>query len=229
MGFSLKKALKLRFDPKTAIKAKTTLLTPSKSLTLDNIFQKLDPLLDTIDPLHNQVQIWTTGQKTTAGQSPYFQKIAPQIVNMFFPGVGSAVASVSAFNEGDQKAGIQNAAGAVVGYMGNNGQMFNGYGQMIGKVVGIGSMAYGYMSASGDLKATFEDPTTKGVQVQPIYESGSYQNPFALAAHYNTPGTNEAANAAINAAAEQAAKNRALIIGAVILAGLYVAGAFGGK
>lgn len=225
MGFSLKKAIKLRFDPKTAAEMKLELLKPSEKPTLDNLFKKLDPFLDTIDPMHDAVQKWTTGQSTTEGQSPYFQKIAPTIVNFFFPGAGSAVAAVSAGFEGDTKGAITNAAGATVGYFGTGGSVMGVSGQTVGRVASIAGTAYalnqmnntagyGFFTASGDLIAT---PNSESAMSTPIYESGSYSNPYALAAHFNSPGTNEAANAAIIDAQAKAQQNQSLMIGAALL------------
>lgn len=227
MGFGskLKKALKKSFktltNPSKMHKLKKDLLTPSSKPTLNNLFKKLDPVLDTLDPMHNVVQEYTTGSATTAGQSPYFQKIAPTIVNMFFPGAGSAAAAVSSAAEGNGRAALMNAAGAVVGYAGNTGTIMGVSGQTLGKVVSIGATAYGLMNAQGEVHTVFSDPAKQGKQMTPIYQSGTYSNPFALAANYNTPGTNEAANAAILQAQDTADKNRALVIGALVLGAIF--------
>lgn len=68
---------------------------------LGGVFNFLDPILDTVDPMHNQVQTWTTGSKTTKGQSPYFEAIAPIILDAFLPGVGSAVGAVDKGSNGN--------------------------------------------------------------------------------------------------------------------------------
>lgn len=108
---AVKNSAKVLTNPKKMHEIKKDLFTPSKKLTLDNVFKKLDPALDAISPAHNVVQEYTTGSATTAGQSPYFQKIAPIIVDVFLPGVGSAAAAVDA-------ASNKNYAGAVV-YLGS--------------------------------------------------------------------------------------------------------------
>ncbi len=74
---------------------------------LDWFFHAVDPVLDTVDPMHNKVQTWTTGSKTTDGQSPYFQAIAPLIVDAFLPGVGSAIGAADGASTGNwTKAGL---------------------------------------------------------------------------------------------------------------------------
>lgn len=74
---------------------------------LDWFFDKVDPILDKVDPMHNRVQTWTTGEKTTEGQSPYFQTIAPMIVDAFLPGVGSAIGAADGVSTGNWgKAGL---------------------------------------------------------------------------------------------------------------------------
>lgn len=82
---------------------------------LDGFFQFVDPILDTLDPMHNKVQTWTTGSSTTDGQSPYFQTIAPMIVDAFLPGVGSAISAADGASTGNwTKAGL-GALGAYAG------------------------------------------------------------------------------------------------------------------
>lgn len=92
---------------------------------LGEVFNFLDPLIDSIDPLHNEVQTWTTGHSDTAGQSPYFQTIMPAILNAFFPGVGSAVSAVDSGSKGDWGGAATNAVGA---YLGGTGGIDTGYG-----------------------------------------------------------------------------------------------------
>ncbi len=83
---------------------------------LGGVFNFLDPILDTVDPMHNQVQTWTTGSKTTKGQSPYFEAIAPMIIDAFLPGVGSAIGGVD-------KASTGNYAGAALSALGAYGSL----------------------------------------------------------------------------------------------------------
>ena len=88
---------------------------------LGGIFDFLDPVLDTIDPMHNKVQEWTTGSKTTKGQSPYFETIAPIIVDAFLPGWGSALGAADGVSTGNwTKAGLS-ALGSVAGFGGFSG------------------------------------------------------------------------------------------------------------
>lgn len=92
---------------------------------LGSIFSSIDPILDKIDPMHNKVQKWTTGSKDTEGQMPYFQKIAPMILNYFLPGVGSAVSAVDSASLGNTTGAIANAVGS---YLGATGGIDTGYG-----------------------------------------------------------------------------------------------------
>ena len=92
---------------------------------LSEVFNVLDPLIDSIDPLHNEVQTWITGHSDTAGQSPYFQTIMPAILNTFFPGVGSAVSAVDSGTKGDWSGAATNA---LASYFGASGGIDTGYG-----------------------------------------------------------------------------------------------------
>jgi len=78
---------------------------------LGGVFKFLDPILDTLDPLHNPIQKATTGESTTEGQMPYFQKIAPMILDAFLPGVGSIVGGVDSATRLDGKGLLGNIAG----------------------------------------------------------------------------------------------------------------------
>ena len=86
--------------------------TPGNWGVLGQVFDFIDPILDTIDPLHNPVQKATTGKSDTAGQRPYFEKIAPMIVDAFLPGIGTAMSGVNAASKGDM-AGL---AAAIASY-----------------------------------------------------------------------------------------------------------------
>lgn len=83
---------------------------------LGSVFNFLDPILDDVDPMHNKVQTWTTGSSDTKGQRPYFETIAPLIVDAFLPGVGSAVGAVD-------KASTGNWSGAALSALGSYAQM----------------------------------------------------------------------------------------------------------
>lgn len=85
---------------------------------LGSIFNVLDPVLDTVDPMHNKVQEWTTGSKETEKQSPYFETIAPFIVDLFLPGWGSALGAADGASTGNwTKAGLS-ALGSYAGFTG---------------------------------------------------------------------------------------------------------------
>lgn len=88
---------------------------------LGSVFNFLDPILDTIDPMHNKVQTWTTGSKETDGQRPYFETIAPLIIDAFLPGVGSAVGAVDKASTGNWGGAALSALGAVGGMGGFSG------------------------------------------------------------------------------------------------------------
>ena len=68
---------------------------------LNTVFKYVDPFIDTVDPLHNEVQTWTTGSSTTKGQSPYFETIFPMVVDLFAPGVGSAIGAADKASTGN--------------------------------------------------------------------------------------------------------------------------------
>ena len=85
---------------------------------LGSVFNFVDPILDTIDPMHNKVQEWTTGSKETAKQSPYFETIFPMVIDGFFPGWGSAIGAADGASTGNwTKAGLS-ALGSYAGFAG---------------------------------------------------------------------------------------------------------------
>lgn len=117
---------------------------------LSAVFGVLDPILDKLDPMHNQVQTWTTGSKTTEGQTPYFQKILPMILNGFFPGVGSAVSAVDSGTRGDWGGAAGNAVGS---YLGATGGIDTGYGQVANSAANSAAAnALGAAGSGGDFK-----------------------------------------------------------------------------
>lgn len=117
---------------------------------LRSVFKFIDPILDKLDPMHNKVQTWTTGQKTTAGQAPYFEKIAPVILDVFLPGVGSAVGAADAGSNGNWTGAIVYAGAA--------------YAQGFGAgTAAAGNSTAGY--AAGDLGSGITASTTNGVGV----------------------------------------------------------------
>lgn len=98
-----------------------------KTGLLGGFFKAVDPILDKIDPMHNKVQTWTTGSSDTEGQMPYFQKIAPMILNYFLPGVGSAVSAVDSGTRGDWGGAVSGALGS---YLNMTGGIDTGYGDL---------------------------------------------------------------------------------------------------
>lgn len=82
---------------------------------LGGFFDFVDPILDKIDPMHNKVQTWTTGSSETEGQRPYFETIAPMIIDAFLPGVGSAVGAVDKGSNGNWTGAGISALGAMYG------------------------------------------------------------------------------------------------------------------
>lgn len=129
---------------------------------LHEAFKFLDPILDTIDPLHNQVQKWTTGSSTTEGQSPYFQAIAPAILSAFFPAAGAALGSVDALSRGDNKALLSSIAG--YGLSGALNGMDLGYGN-VANAAASGAIKGGVSGAigGGDFKSALKGALMGGL------------------------------------------------------------------
>lgn len=88
---------------------------------LGSVFNFLDPIIDEINPGHNEIQTWTTGSSTTKGQRPYFETIAPIILDAFLPGVGSAVGAVDKASTGNWGGAAISALGAIGGMGGFSG------------------------------------------------------------------------------------------------------------
>jgi len=123
---------------------------------LHEVFKVLDPAIDAIDPMHNRVQEWTTGSAETEGQSPYFQQIAPMIIDAFLPGVGSIVGGVDSASRGDSAGVVKNIAS----YFGANyAPIDTGYGQLANTAVngaitsGLGSLLSGQGTEKSILSA----------------------------------------------------------------------------
>lgn len=119
---------------------------------LGSMFSWLDPMLDKLDPGHNTVQKLTTGSSDTEGQMPYFQKIAPMILNLFTSGVGgSLLGAADAASLGNTGAALGNLAGAAIGASGID----TGYGSLANSVAsGAASSAIGNLASGGDAKGT---------------------------------------------------------------------------
>lgn len=216
-------------NPSEALALKEDLLTPRK-INLDTAFTKADTVLDILDPMHNFVQTKTTGKSTTEGQSPYFQKIAPMIVDWFLPGAGSAAVAVSGVSDGNTKQVVQGAAGAVTGFYSTStgageASFFGVSGQNIGKFVSLGAKAYAIYDASDSLMGYKGQAPVNMIsttqQATPIYSASQSGTPYGRMTGATGPGTNEAANAAILAAYNEAESRKTLAIIGVALAGLY--------
>lgn len=107
---------------------------------LGSFFNFVDPILDTIDPIHNPVQEWTTGSSTTKGQSPYFETIAPMVLDLFLPGVGSAVGAADKASTGNY-AGAALSALSAYGALGSAGSAATGAGTELAATEGLSSTA----------------------------------------------------------------------------------------
>lgn len=138
---------------------------------LGSVFNFLDPILDDVDPMHNPVQTWTTGSSETKGQRPYFEAIAPLIVDAFLPGVGSAIGAAD-------KASTGNWTGAGLSALGSYAQMGS-----------LGSTAA--EGANGGLAAT---EATSGLSSTGGEAAGTVSSGSEIA------NSADAANAASNAA-----------------------------
>ena len=112
---------------------------------LGSVFRVLDPILDTVDPMHNNVQEWTTGSSTTKGQSPYFETIAPMILDVFFPGVGSAIGGVDKASTGNYTGAALSALSAY-GSLGSVGSAADA-GSGLTATEGLSSVAPAYEGA----------------------------------------------------------------------------------
>jgi hypothetical protein len=120
---------------------------------LGSVFRVLDPILDTADPMHNKVQEWTTGSKETEKQSPYFETIAPMVIDAFFPGIGSAIGAVDGASTGNwTKAGLS-ALGSYA-QLGNVGSAAAGAGEGLSASGGLGSVSSGGIGTTGAMEAT---------------------------------------------------------------------------
>jgi len=100
----------IRYDPSYGYKKQ---IPNNRIGLLGQIFQKLDPFLDKIDPLHNPTQKALFNADTTEEQMPYFQKIMPMVLSAFFPAAGAALGVADAGSRGD----ASGAAGAAFGGM----------------------------------------------------------------------------------------------------------------
>lgn len=125
---------------------------------LQSIFHTIDPIIDAVDPAHNLVQKWTTGHSDTEGQAPYFQKIAPMIVDYFLPGVGSALGAADSASLGNWGGAIASGIGS---YLGMSGGLDTGMGSLANGVangaINAGLKGIGNAVDSGSSKGLLQN------------------------------------------------------------------------
>lgn len=216
-------------NPTKMLSMKEDLLRPGGSLTLDDFFKRVDPILDTADPMHNIVQERTTGSATTEGQSPYFQTIAPIIVDMFFPGAGSMASGISNISEGNTAKGVTQFAG---GYIGQVGNAYSSIGQgagwigAAGSAVKIGAAAYAIYDRSDTLKGYYGAPPPNMVsttqQAAPAYATTGAGTAYGKFSNAVDQSANDAAVAANRQKALTAARDKNLGLLALATLGLYL-------
>lgn len=235
MGFfkkvvkAIKNSAKTISNPSKMLALREDLLRPGGSLTLDDAFQRMDPLLDVLDPMHNIVQERTTGQSTTDGQSPYFQKYAPMIVDAFFPGAGSMAAGISKISDGQTGQGLLQFAG---GYYSQVGSAYAAAGQGsswakgIGTAIKFGSSAYAIYDSADTLKGYFGDAPPNMVsttqQASAAYASTGGGTAYGKFTNAVDEGANVAAVAANRQKAMTEARDKNLGLLAVAALGLYL-------
>jgi hypothetical protein len=200
---------------------------PSGKLDLNSVFVKADGFLDIVSPSHNAVQTWSTGQSTTAGQSPYFQQIAPIILDFFLPGAGSMARGVDGASNGKTTQAIMGVAGGVAGMSGWTDYSVLGVdGKTIGTVASMAGKGYAIYDAAGNLKGyqgvTMPNSVSDIQQGIPAYSSTFAGQPYGNLIGATGPGTNEAANAIIANAEKQASDRKILVIAAAAAVALYL-------
>lgn len=235
MGFfksvvsAITNSVKTISNPSKMLSMREDVLRPGGSLTLDDFFKRVDPVLDTLDPMHNIVQERTTGQSTTEGQSPYFQTIAPIIVDVFFPGAGSMASGISNMSEGNTAKGVTQFAG---GYISQVGSAYSAIGQgsswigAAGSAVKIGATAYAIYDRSDTLKGYYGAPPPNMVsttqQAAPAYASTGAGTAYGKFTNAVDQAANEAAVAANRQKALTAARDKNLGLFALAALGLYL-------
>ena len=128
---------------------------------LGSFFNFVDPILDTIDPIHNPVQTWTTGSSSTKGQSPYFETIAPMVLDLFLPGVGSAVGAADKASTGNYL-GAGLSALSAYGALGSAGSAAADTGAGLTATEGLSSVAPAYESAGAAAGSGFSGADSFG-------------------------------------------------------------------
>lgn len=250
MGFfsklakSIKKSVKeinhLLTHPSEAMALKEDLVRPSK-LSYGGFFKKIDPILDTLDPGHNLVQEALTGQSTTEGQLPYFEKIAPVIVSYFFPVAGSLANGVSGVSEGNKQQAIIGFTSYGIGSYASAASAANANiiaqggtsstsiisnlstAQTIGKVVNLGVGAYNFYDAQDKMVAStarIANMVSDKQQSTPIYSAANAGTAYGMLAGDGISNPTGALAAQVMNAGNEAENNKAFLVLAVL--GLYL-------
>jgi hypothetical protein len=181
---------------------------------LGSVFRVLDPILDTVDPMHNKVQEWTTGSKDTEKQSPYFETIAPMIVDAFLPGWGSALGAVDGASTGNwTKAGLS-ALGSYAGFAGQGAGAASGASE--------GLQASEGLTASQGLQASDGLSSTSG------YAAGDLGSGVSGAGQYSLGHSGDYSNAFSATNPSFASSGNTLSLGNAPLSSMESAGASGG-
>lgn len=229
MGFfksisnAISNSIKTITNPSKMLSMREDVLRPGGSLTLDDLFRRVDPVLDTLDPIHNVVQEKTTGQSTTEGQSPYFQKIAPMIVDAFFPGVGTMAAGVSNISDGKTTTGVLQVAGGSYAQFGTNNSSWWVKGGAL--AVKAGGTAYAIYNSQDQLMGYYGGEVPNMVsqtqQASPMYASANFGTGYGRLTAAEGPGISQAANlAAAQAIAD--GQNRTLLLLAALAGAGYL-------
>lgn len=71
-------------------------IQPQNESLLGMVFDVVDPILDTIDPMHNTVQEGVVDLAGADSQKAAFSQIMPAVIDAFFPGVGSLISAANA-------------------------------------------------------------------------------------------------------------------------------------
>ena len=71
-------------------------IQPQNESLLGMVFDVIDPILDTIDPMHNTVQNGVVDLAGADSQKAAFSQIMPAVIDAFFPGVGSLISAANA-------------------------------------------------------------------------------------------------------------------------------------
>lgn len=77
------------------------------------VFDKLDPFLDSVDPLHNEGQNLLGSVTGQDSQKKNFETIAPAIVSTFVPG-GAFINAANSANQGNWNAALASAVGGAI-------------------------------------------------------------------------------------------------------------------